>query len=254
MGDSTWIGAGDVPMVAFHVPSDPFAPYQEGTVIVPTTGDPVVDVSGSYTVIRKATELGNNNPFNSINFNDPYTLRADQVNDGYDGLFPFVLPGFQAGPWEWFDSTTTVAVANAIGWGSQAGTDAYVDALLTNPDMSRTKGMAYIDTIMGYVCPRIVQALNLGVGINDQEMLQQGVKVYPNPAADAVNLELTAGIKESNLDVIITDVSGRTVENIQWKASPSKAFKIDLKNYPAGIYVINIASKSFIGRHKLVVQ
>ena len=31
--------AGDVPMVCFHPVTDPFAPYGDGTVIVPTTGD-----------------------------------------------------------------------------------------------------------------------------------------------------------------------------------------------------------------------
>ena len=255
MGDSGWMDVGDVPMIAFHVTEDPFAPYAEGTVIVPTTGDPVVDVSGSYTVIRKATEFGNNNVFNTVNYNDVYTAHADLLNDGYDGLYPFVTnPAMQAGPWEWYDSTTTVAVALALGQGSTAGTNAYVNALQTNPDMSKAKGMAYIDTIMGYACPRIVQALNLGVGIDEKDILQQAVKVYPNPAADAVNLELTAGIKDNILDVRITDVSGRTIENIQWNASPAKKLQVDLKNYSAGIYVINISSKSFTGKHKLIVQ
>src|SRR6185369_4686460 len=110
--------------LAFHVPGDPFAPYAEGTVIVPTTGDPVVDVSGSHTVIRKATELGNNAPFNTFNFNDPFTAQADLINNGYDGLYPFYtsLSPVQAGPWEWFDSTTTVGIAIALNLGSQAGT------------------------------------------------------------------------------------------------------------------------------------
>ena len=34
-----------------------------------TTGDPVVDVSGSHTAIRKATEFGNNDNFNSFPYN-----------------------------------------------------------------------------------------------------------------------------------------------------------------------------------------
>ena len=123
MGDSSWVDVGDVPMLAFHVVGDPFAPYAEGTVVVPTTGDPVVDVSGSHTAIRKATELGNNNSFNTFTYNDPFTQRADLINDGYDGLFPFYtsLSPAQAGPWEWFDSTTTVNYAIAYNLGSAAG-------------------------------------------------------------------------------------------------------------------------------------
>ena len=33
--------------------------------------------------------------------------------------------------------------------------------LLGNPDMSATKGRAYIDTVQGYLNPRIYAALNL---------------------------------------------------------------------------------------------
>jgi len=36
LGDTSWMEAGDPPMVAFHVVSDPYAPYDIGDVIVPT--------------------------------------------------------------------------------------------------------------------------------------------------------------------------------------------------------------------------
>jgi hypothetical protein len=72
LGDSSWLEAGDCPIVAFHPVSDPFAPYGNGPVIVPTTGDFVVDVSGSSAVIQKALALGNNNCMVNANFNDAY--------------------------------------------------------------------------------------------------------------------------------------------------------------------------------------
>jgi hypothetical protein len=254
MGDISWLTAGDPPMLAFHPTTDPFAPYDSGMVVVPTTNDPVVFVYGSKRVMEESTAFGNNSSYNTVNYNDSWTARANAINNGVDGLFPFILDGPQAGPWEWYDSTRTVQVATAYGLGSTAGTAYYVNALLTNPDMSKTKGMAYIDTIMGYSCPRIVEALHLGVGISEQDMLQNLVKVYPNPAADEVNLELSVGINETALDLMITDVSGRTIDNIHWNASQAKSLKVNLKNYSAGIYVINIASKSFSGKHKLIVQ
>ena len=101
IGDTSWMEAGDPPTVAFHVVSDPFAPYDIGDVIVPTTGDFVVEVGGSRQAIGRADSLGNNACFANAGFNDAYTTYANTINEGFDGLYPFLLPGPQAGHWEW---------------------------------------------------------------------------------------------------------------------------------------------------------
>ena len=49
LGDSSWLVPGNVPMICFHSMNDPFAPYGDGPVIVPVTGQFVVFVSGSLT-------------------------------------------------------------------------------------------------------------------------------------------------------------------------------------------------------------
>ena len=195
IGDSSWMVAGDEPMVAFHVYGDPFAPYGYGPVIVPTTGDYVVHVSGSSEVIRLATLLGNENCFNSAGFTDVYTIHANAMQQAlngnttyYDGLYPFKTnPNVQAAPWEWFDSTTVVNEANALG---QNGVQIYQNALLTNPDMSKAKALAYIDTIMGYLNPRIVYCLNLPTGINETQPAIIDVQIFPNPASAFINITL----------------------------------------------------------------
>ena len=138
--------------------------------------------------------------------------------------------------------------------GSQAGTTAYTSALLTNPDMSKAKGMAYIDTIMGYACPRISKALGLGVGVNDLDAVHQVVSIYPNPAAATTTLKLENNIHDGNVLVTITDNTGREIERINWNASQSKTLSLDLKKYSKGIYVINAVAKSFSSKQKLVVQ
>ena len=50
-------------MISFHVPTDPFAPYNVGTVIVPTTNEQVVEVTGSYGVQQMANAFSNNDVF-----------------------------------------------------------------------------------------------------------------------------------------------------------------------------------------------
>jgi acetyl esterase/lipase len=189
LGDSSWLEAGDVPMCAFHVVGDPFAPYGDGPVIVPTTGDFVVDVSGSQSIITRANSFGNNSCFASAGFTDAYTTRANAVNGGQEGLFPFFTnPAPQAGPWEWFDSTVTVLTAQAVGQSAAQGTAIYQNAFLTNPDMSKAKALAYIDTVMNYMNPRIAFCLNLSVGVDEIEAVKSSIKVQPNPAGEFTEL------------------------------------------------------------------
>ena len=149
LGDSSWLDAGDLPMISFHAPTDPFAPYQIGTVIVPGFNLPVVEVSGSGHVQEMANNFNLNSSFQAAdNLGDNYTLQANTYNNGNYGLYPLNRPtGSEAdsAPWEWWNADNP---NNANG-------------LLTNPDMSMAKGMTYLDTIQAYVAPRLMCALNL---------------------------------------------------------------------------------------------
>lgn len=149
LGDISWLDAGDGPFISFQAPSDPFAPYVEGTVIVPGFNLPVVDVNGSYSVQETCETLGNNASFANTTFSDSYTVAANVHNDGLQGLFPMVRPtGAEAdsAPWEWWNSATNPNNDNG---------------LLTNPDMSAEKGRTFCDSIQFYAAPRLACALNL---------------------------------------------------------------------------------------------
>lgn len=139
LADSSWIQGGERPLVSFQCPSDPFSPYQTGNILALTTGDFILEASGSYDVVRKSYAAGNQNLWVG-GFNDAFTQRANAINDGYEGLFPFITQSNQSEPWEWWDVNCS---NNANG-------------LLVNPDMSSAKGRAYIDTIIGYLNPRII--------------------------------------------------------------------------------------------------
>lgn len=93
VGDSAWIDPGQPPVISMQSITDPFAPYKEGLVVVPVTPPlEVVKVQGSYIIQLLNTAYGNNNSFNAASkfFNDPYTLAANALNDGLDGLYPLV--------------------------------------------------------------------------------------------------------------------------------------------------------------------
>ena len=238
LGDSTWLEGNEPPMVAFHVPNDPFAPYGFGSVIVPTTGDFVVEVSGSYEAIRLANDSSNQDVFDNVLFDDPYTARAiaalnpsntaTNLNglpvSQLQGLFPFVRPSAESAPWEWWDPTCP---SNS-------------NSLLTNPDMSKAKALAYIDSIQGYLAPRIICALQLGgcqyTGVEENNA-QERVLVYPNPASGIFTV---SGFENGNniRAVRMFDLAGRTLIN-EFNMNTSK-LSIDGNAYASGVYFLNI--------------
>ncbi len=149
LGDISWLDAGDGPFISFQTPTDPFAPYESNVLIVPGVNLPVVEVQGAYLVQEACADFGNNDVFSNTNLQDPYTVAADAINDGFDGLYPLIRPEGQeadSAPWEWWDSETNPN---------------HLAGLLTNPDMSAEKGRTFIDTIQFYTAPRLACALNL---------------------------------------------------------------------------------------------
>ena len=241
LGDSSWLEAGDAPMVAFHVVGDPFAPFGDGPVIVPTTGGFVVNVSGSRTVITKANALGNNNCFINAGFTDPYTLAANQTNLGQDGLNPFAMtPAMQAGPWEWFDLQATRNFAQFLGYPPSEGDSVYNDALITNPNMSKAKALAHIDTIQNYVNPRIVYCLGLTSGISENEAVASSLTAFPNPSSAGMTIELKQ--KDNHITAIdLFDLTGRSITKIDGVNTSS--YRIDRKGIEPGIYIARVRTE-----------
>jgi len=81
-------------------------------------------------------------------------------------------------------------------------------------------------------------------------------QILPNPANDYINISLSFSGKKccscDNYNIIsITDISGKRYyrENIL-----GNEVKIDVSNFPAGIYFVNITGKGFSETKKLIVQ
>ncbi len=257
MGDSSWLEAGDAPMAVAHVTSDPFAPYVFGQVIVPTTGDFVVNVSGSKGVIDRANRLGNNNVLNSQTFNDPYSVRANQVNGGSKNIFPIVLvPSFQAGPWEWWDEATVLAIPASAGTGGNSGVTLNNNSKATNPNMSSAKGKAYVDTLQGFFNPRIVAALNLTSSIgNLSNDLFSVFKAFPNPTSDKMNIEINLN-RSSIVNVKVLNTLGQVVvQNSVSKFNSGKTIiEVDLSGLAKGVYLYTVEAENKVATDKVLKQ
>lgn len=262
IGDSTWLEAGDAPMVGFHCTKDPFAPYEYGQVIVPTTGQFVVNVSGTYGVLRRANQLGNNNGMIAgvASLNDPYTLRANAINNGNEGMFPIITPApatptvtcplaayptFEQGsPWDWWNETWYGA---AITAGGGDGPDGVCKARLGNPDMSPTKGRKYIDSIMQYLNPRIYYTL----GLTDvKDAINKDLKVFPNPATSFVRIK--SSVDKMILGVEIMDVTGRIVRKED--GLRTNEYVLERNGLASGMYLVKMTFADGEGVGKLWFQ
>jgi len=93
-----------------------------------------------------------------------------------------------------------------------------------------------------------IESLNYSTGVDNAET--QNITVFPNPASDMLALN-TAHFNYTDLTVRIYNVVGQLVhaENIQQNQQ-----QINIKNLKNGIYTVEIRSKEWTGKQKLIVQ
>ncbi len=238
MADTSWQEAGEIPIVSFHGVDDALTPYGTDVVIVAATGQPVIEVSGSHDLSRYATALGNQDLSDQF-FSDAISQEA-AARTPHSGLYPF--PGAVNGyePWAWYNENSPCIDTTCTGFGSAA-----------NPCANKPKALAYIDTIMGYFCPRAVQVLLLPgntVGVQDQEKLEEFVNAYPNPAQDVINIASSLDVNS----VSVFNVSGKQVFFDQNERN--RKFAIDVTNYEKGLYFVRIETSHGVVSKKIVVN
>jgi len=119
--------------------------------------------------------------------------------------------------------------------------------------MSKTKALAYIDTMQEYLAPRIVQSLQLPgyIGIDEVHMFDRVAKMFPNPATDVVTLELDdPSQKIQNLTIV--DVAGRVVREMN--NVNSYRVKINRGDLSQGLYFIKCQLEDKQINGKLIFQ
>ncbi len=261
LADTSWLEQGDVPMIAFQTIRDPFAPFEQGVVKVPTTNGSVVEAFGANTFIKMANNYGNNDVYRNLSISDSYTTAAEsrygmtyqyflpvpndsiQVKEDMDGMFPFLLPlaasrfENQGSPWDWWDPNSTIAqtVVAVVG-----GIDitAHMAASQSNPDMSETKCKTYLDTVQNYLQPRLVLSLGLpnNIGLNEIEV--SGLQAFPNPTKDNLNIVSNEVIDE----LFIYDISGKMVKKLL--SINKNHLIVPRNNTENGVYFVKVISKN----------
>lgn len=280
LGDSAWIEVGEPPIISFHVPDDGFAPFTQGLVIVPTTQEVVVDVVGSRWAVRKANELGNNDVlYGSSPLNDPYTARANEALSSshmsypsaqmpnpvellnlnpsdYKGLFPFILPEIQypfqeSSPWQWWDEQVVVSNAAPLVGGAAEAQALYDQSIAGSPSMSAAFGRAYLDTIQGFLAPRLRQLLMQDVSVEENDFVNSNMFVYPNPANDYLVVKTNQGIRIT--DVEIYDITGKMVRTENGLHKLSHQIN-GIDQLVSGLYLVKVTTDQGLVTRKVFVD
>ena len=115
--------------------------------------------------------------------------------------------------------------------------------------MSKARALRYIDTLQGYLAPRIAVSLGLtaSVGVKNLD-LSSVVKVYPVPASDFVTISNTS--THAMQHITLRDINGRTLAT---KAVIGNSLQLPL-NVPSGVYFLNIQFDNGTATKKLIVE
>ena len=272
LADLDWLDYTGIPLVSFHCENDPFAAIDEGVVIVPTTGDLVIsDVVGSRIANHYNTLWNNNAGFNQAGLTDTLTQMANAYNSNwnhslsdsglvYDGLYVFNTPDpsttpnvfgemsyHESSPWDWWDLATYDAMFSAVH-GAPAGYGA-ANSLLGAPNMSDSTGNLYLDTIHGYLNPRMYEVLGLGGSTtNMNEIIEKTTEIYPNPATDNINIVSYAELINS---IEVYNLSGQKVIS---KSVNATTTKLNTNGLAKGVYVVDIKTKVSSVKRKIIIE
>jgi Secretion system C-terminal sorting domain len=228
LGDTTWIDAGEIPTISYHVLTDPFAPCGTDVLNVPTAQGalPVMEVSGSCDVQTILEAKGILDVFDALPpSEDPMGQASGATGSGFYAFEG--TPDDTSSPWEWTTAPPAPATCNQ------------------DANIART----YIDTLIAYYAPRACIALNLDCGIvgtNNINDFEVGLKVSPVPADETVFFSSEALIRE----IFVYDLNGRLV-----KAHTSindQQFTMQRNSLANGLYIAEVRYDQGNVRKRLV--
>lgn len=236
LGDSLWINDNDndIPVISYHVKTDPLAPYETDVLLVRTQiGDqPVVEVSGSYHVQRILNRRGQNDIFNTIpEGNDPI---GDAINPEFPGLFELNnTPNDSSAPWEWANPDTP--------------------AIPGDCNFDAASARTYIDSIVGFFAPRACVALdlncNFSTNTNEIHLDKNLMTVSPNPATNLINVSFADRVMNA---IEVYSLAGSLVMNREGIEANNTT--INVASLSEGMYIIKAYLPDGVTTKKVMIQ
>lgn len=270
LGDISWLDDNTTPIVTVQSAYDIFAPYDDAILVVPTTGDAIVQVQGGLAVARKQQELGNNDIFDNFNFVDASTQlaianSATAGHDYYSNLLPIVDSANSAGIDEgvvinwWNENDPSPANGQGMGipWNllpHPSGGTFHTQGLILNEGMSAEKARANIATIMEFVAPRACVALGLEECVaqltKTEDLLSENTfAVSPNPASDFINIS-SGDLNFTKVEIY--NVAGQLMD-VQNGTDRNNA-TVNVANLTSGMYVVKVYFEEGVAAKKVMVK
>ncbi len=235
LADTSWIEAGEIPVVSFHNPTDPYAPCGSNLLIGPPFL-PIFQAFGSCFFQPIINNLGNQNALINANLNDVLSVKARTFNGNIEGFYPFL--GADPIPWTFASSSNPYGLTNDPGCKTMATTHS-----------------TYMDTIMRYFAPRACAVLGLSpdcqlVGTNNLNPSQIGFSIIPNPSKGDFSIRADAQYTIQSIELV--DVAGRRVVNFQ--NVNNSQFDVKRNNLASGVYFARVQFKEGLVVQKVVLH
>ncbi len=91
--------------------------------------------------------------------------------------------------------------------------------------------------------------VSISTAIDDQNK-NDPFRIYPNPAADIININIPESLKTTNLKLQVTDMKGKILKNIEKMEESSQSLFVG--DLPAGLYFVILQSDKSLFTEKIV--
>ena len=89
------------------------------------------------------------------------------------------------------------------------------------------------------------------VAVNFENKAELGIQLWPNPAKDIINIQLS-NFKDELINLTVIDEMGRIIETLSPEFNDASISQIQLNNYKAGVYTIMAYSKSHQAKKRFI--
>lgn len=236
IGDLSWIDENDPPIISYHVPTDPNAPYETGILNVPPPVNlPVVSVSGAADFQPIYNQLGINDCMDDASITDDISMIARQRSGGLPGFMP--LPSIDptsSGDWYFTNGEMPYGIECDEPRASAESLDT---------------AMAVMDTIMNYYFPRAFNCLNLTTSVEELAAPGAfGLQAMPIPATNQVRIQVNADLRMDAIQLF--DINGRLLKQVT--NINVDQYDLQRENLPNGIYIAKVRIGNQIATQRLV--
>ncbi len=146
-------------------------------------------------------------------------------------------------------ATLTVSGADSYNWNPGFLTG---DTVVVGPTSTTIYTVVGTNTLTGCSnATTITQNVSICTGVQNANEKSEIGKIYPIPATDVLNVELSNINDNSKMTVNIYSIQGKLVFNATYESSNKLTF--DVSNFESGMYILEVVSENYKSAKNIVV-